>query len=103
MWMVFRTSPQMKTKLESDLREELVEAHAWIRQEKQKQLVHESKSTMDEEAVEGEDTQTGASANWTATASKWNRRQSDTFPHFSLDVFYIQPWKRCVRLFAHIL
>ena len=61
----------MKTKLEDDLREGLVEARTWIRQEKWRQPVCEPKPTMDEEeAVEKEDTDIGASRNWTAKASK---------------------------------
>ena len=34
MWMVVRTSLPMNTKFEDNLREDLVEARAWIRQEK---------------------------------------------------------------------
>ena len=43
------------------------------------------KLTMDEEeVVEGEDTQTGASGNWTAKASKYNRRQTMIIHFFPL-------------------
>ena len=68
------------------------------------QPMPEPKLTMDEEeVVEGEDTQTGASGNWTAKASKYNRRQNDAYTLFPLGGAYIQPWQRCVWLFAHIL
>ena len=65
------TSLAMNTKVEDYLREELVEVRAWIRQEKQKQLVRDPKPMIDKEnSVEGEDTQTSPSENWTAGASK---------------------------------
>ena len=54
----------MKTKPKDNLREGLVKAPSWIRQEKQKQPMRKPKPTMDEEnAVEEEDKQTGASGN----------------------------------------